>query len=83
MSLYTSFFLFHFSTEKGIQINVTRPLKEISDKIINLIGRIPLFSNPYFYILVVLVFPFQIFMPSLWRDNIIMHLYDKIVKYVL
>ena len=80
MSLYTSFFLFHFSTEKGIQINVTRPLKEISDKIINLIGRIPLFSNPYFYILVVLVFPFQIFMPSLWRDNIIMHLYDKIVK---
>ena len=83
MSLYTSFFLFHYSTVNGININVTRPLRAASDKIISLFDRIPLFSNPYFYILAVLVFPFQMFMPSLWRDNIVMHLYDKIIKYIL
>ena len=83
MSLYTSFFLFHYSAENGVNINVTRPIEAASDKITSLFNRVPLFSNPYFYILAVLVFPFQMFMPSLWRDNIIMHLYDKIVKYVL
>ena len=83
ISLYTSFFLFHYSPENGIKINVTPPLEKAADRLTGLLNRAPVCGNPYFYILVILVFPFQIFMPSLWRDNIIMHLYDKIMKYVL
>ncbi len=83
MSLYTSFFLFHYSHANGIKINVTPPLEKAADRLTGLLNRAPVCGNPYFYILVILVFPFQIFMPSLWRDNIIMHLYDKIMKYVL
>lgn len=83
MSLYTSFFLFHYSHVNGINIHVTPPLEKAADKLTGMFNRVPLFSNTYFYILAVLVFPFQMFMPSLWRDNIIMHLYDKVVKYIL
>ena len=83
MSLYTSFFLFHYSHANGIKINVTPPLEKAADRLTGLLNRAPVCGNPYFYILVILVFPFQIFMPSLWRDNIIMHLYDKVVKYIL
>lgn len=83
ISLYTSFFLFHYSHANGIKINVTPPLKKAADRLTGLLNRAPVCGNPYFYILVILVFPFQMFMPSLWRDNIIMHLYDKVVKYIL
>lgn len=83
MSLYTSFFLFHYSHANGIKINVTPPLEKAADRLTGLLNRAPVCGNPYFYILVILVFPLQMFMPSLWRDNIIMHLYDKIVKYIL
>lgn len=83
MSLYTSFFLFHYSHANGIKINVTPPLEKAADRLTGLLNRAPVCGNPYFYILVILVFPFQMFMPSLWRDNIIMHLYDKVVKYIL
>lgn len=83
MSLYTSFFLFHYSHANGIKINVTPPLEKAADRLTGLLNRAPVCGNPYFYMLVVLVFPFQMFMPSLWRDNIIMHLYDKIMKYIL
>lgn len=83
MSLYTSFFLFHYSHANGIKINVTPPLEKAADRLTGLLNRAPVCGNPYFYILVILVFPLQMFMPSLWRDNIIMHLYDKIMKYIL
>lgn len=83
MSLYTSFFLFHYSHANGIKINVTPPLEKAANRLTGLLNRAPVCGNPYFYILVILVFPLQMFMPSLWRDNIIMHLYDKIMKYIL
>ena len=83
MSLYTSFSLFHYSRANGIEINATPPLEKAADRLTGLLSRAPACGNPYFYMLAVLVFPFQMYMPSLWRDNIIMHLYDKIVKYIL
>lgn len=48
MSLYTSFFLFHYSHVNGINIHVTPPLEKAADKLTGMFNRVPLFSNTYF-----------------------------------
>lgn len=82
MSIYTSFFLFHFSRQNGIRLNLTHFIEKPAAKTIAFFNRHSLFSNPYFYMAAVLLLPFQLYTPSLWQDNIIMHLYDKVAKYV-
>lgn len=82
MSIYTSFFLFHFSRQNGIRLNLTHFIEKPAAKTIAFFNRHLLFSNPYFYMAAVLLLPFQLYTPSLWQDNIIMHLYDKVAKYV-
>lgn len=82
MSLYTAFFLFHFARRDGINIYVTRPVEKLSKGIMSLSGRLPMAGNTWFYILIVLVFPFQIFVPSLLSDNIMVHLFEKVSKYI-
>ena len=42
-----------------------------------------LFSNPWIYIIAILLFPFNYFVPSLLFDNIIVHSYEKIIKYFI
>ena len=83
MSIYTSFFLFHFSNEKGIKLNVTNIINKVSDKIMNIFNFHSIFSNAWVYIVLILVFPFHTFIPSLINDNIIIHSLDKIFKYIL
>lgn len=83
MSLYTSFFIFHFSNETGIKVNVTDLSEKISDKIMNYFNSRNIFNNVWLYIILILIFPFQTFVPSLLYDNIIMHSFDKISKYIL
>lgn len=83
MSIYTSFFLFHFSNEKGIKLNVTNIINKVSDKIMNIFNSHSIFSNAWVYIVLILVFPFHTFIPSLINDNIIIHSLDKIFKYIL
>lgn len=83
MSIDTSFFLFHLSNEKGIKLNVTNIINKVSDKIMNIFNSHSIFSNAWVYIVLILVFPFHTFIPSLINDNIIIHSLDKIFKYIL
>ncbi len=82
MSLYTTLFLFHFARRDSVNIYVTRPVEKLSKDIMSLFSRLPFINNTYFYILIVLVFPFQIFVPSLLGDNIMVHLFEKVSKYL-
>ena len=82
ISLYTAFFLFHFSKEYGIKMNVTNIVSKTSDCIMNMFNSHTLFSNIWVYIVIVLVFPFHTFVPSLLYDNVIVHSLEKIGKYI-
>ena len=73
MCLYTTFFLLHF----------TNIIVRISNTIINFFNFHKLFSNPWIYIIAILLFPFNYFVPSLLFDNIIVHSYEKIIKYFI
>ena len=83
ISLYTAFFIFHFSKEFGIKMDVTDIISKASDKIMNFFNSHALFSNVWVYIVVILFFPFHTFVPSLLYDNIIIHSVEKICKYIL
>ena len=83
MSIYTSFFLFHYSRQNGIKLNLTPFIEKPAAKVMGWFSKFPLSGNTYFYLAVLLLLPFQLYTPSLWRDNIVMHLYDKIAKYIL
>lgn len=82
MSLYTTLFLFHFARRDSVNIYVTRPVEKLSKDIMSLFSRLPITNNTWFYILIVLIFPFQIFVPSLLGDNIMVHLFEKVSKYI-
>lgn len=82
ISLYTAFFLFHFSKEYGIKLDVTNIISKTSDCIMNMFNSHSLFNNIWVYIVTVLVFPFHTFVPSLLYDNVIIHSLEKIGKYI-
>ena len=83
MCLYTTFFLLHFSNITNEKIYVTNIIVRISNTIINFFNFHKLFSNPWIYIIAILLFPFNYFVPSLLFDNIIVHSYEKIIKYFI
>ena len=82
MSLYSSFFIFHFSKLNGIKVDVTNMIGRISERIMNFSNSHALLNNAWIYMIVILVFPFQTFIPSLLYDNVIIHSLDKITKYL-
>lgn len=83
MSIYSSFIIFHFSKENDVKTYVTGIIDKAVGKIMHWSDSVPLLGNTYFYIAVMLLFPFQMFVPSIIHDNIIMHSLDKIIKYVI
>ena len=83
ISLYTSFFIFHFSKEYRIKLYVSNIINKASNYIMNYINFHPILCNVWVYIVVVLFFPFHTFVPSLIYDNIIIHSLEKICKYIL
>ena len=82
-SLYTTFFIFHLKKEYYLDLNVTRIISNISNKIMHSLNSVALLNNVWIYMLIILLFPFQIFVPSLLFDNIIVHSYEKIIKYII
>ena len=82
-SLYTTFFIFHLKKEYYLDLNVTRIISNISNKIMHSLNSVALLNNVWVYMLIILLFPFQIFVPSLLFDNIIVHSYEKIIKYII
>ena len=82
-SLYTTFFTFHLKKEYYLDLNVTRIISNISNKIMHSLNSVALLNNVWVYMLIILLFPFQIFVPSLLFDNIIVHSYEKIIKYII
>lgn len=82
ISLYTAFFLFHFSKVYGIKLDVTNIISKTSDRIMNMFSSHTIFSNIWVYLVTVLVFPFHTFVPSLLYDNVIIHSLEKIGKYI-
>lgn len=82
-SLYTTFFTFHLKKEYYLDLNVTRIISNISNKIINSLNSVALLNNVWIYLFIILLFPFQTFVPSLIYDNIIVHSYEKIIKYII
>ena len=83
ISLYTAFFIFHFSKEYRINLYVSNIINKASNYIMNYFNSHPIFGNVWVYIVVVLFFPFHTFVPSLLYDNVIIHSLEKICKYIL
>ena len=83
ISLYTAFFIFHFSKEYRINLYVSNIINKTSNYIMNYFNSHPIFGNVWVYIVVVLFFPFHTFVPSLLYDNVIIHSLEKICKYIL
>ena len=83
ISLYTAFFIFHFSKEYRINLYVSNIINKASNYIMNYFNSHPIFGNVWVYIVVILFFFFFSFVPSLLYDNVIIHSLEKICKYIL
>ena len=83
LSIYTTFFLFHFSYQNEVKIFATKFIANISNRMMHFSDSHALIGNPWLYYATVILFPFQTFVPSLVYDNIIVHTFEKISKYLL
>ena len=83
MCIYTAIFIFHFSNIIKQKTYVTNVIFLISNITMKYFYSHKLFSNPWIFIITILILPFNYYVPSLLYDNIIVHSYEKIIKYII